>query len=490
MLDLLPQELFKDPNTKFLDPFTKSGVFLREIAKRLIGGLEKVYPNLNERLDHIFKTQLYGIAITELTSLLSRRSVYCSKYPNSKYSVTRFDTVEGNIRFKRIKHTWKDGKCIFCSASAKEYKRDLNFETYAYEFIHTNEPERIFNMKFDVIIGNPPYQLTDGSGASSDSAIPMYNKFIEQAIKLNPRYLSMIVPSKWMVGGRGLNAFREKMYKDHHISKIFDFENASDCFPGVHIDGGVNYFLWDKDYNGPVEYTYISSDGQVNTSSHYLKNKFSQFVIRDNRIMSIVEKVSNGKRFNTIVSNTRPYGIRKFLFNQPERYPESGLQETPFDGSLKIYGVKGIKGGARRTIGYIKPKTATLNIDTIPKYKIFFTTSYSTNAIIPPEPIMGMPNEICTETFLLIGPFANENEQKNCESYIKTDFFRFLLFFGKGTMQVNKDVFSLIPLVDFNRRWTDVDLFKEFNLSNSEILFINRIINSNKQQAREQLEDE
>ena len=390
MIDMLPQELFEDPNTTFLDPCCKSGVFLREIAKRLIKGLEEKFPDLQERIDHIMHKQLYGIAITELTSLLSRRSLYCSKYPNSKYSITPFENIEGNIRFRRINHVWKDKKCIYCSANKKEYDRGLDLETHAYEFIHTLKPEEVFNMKFDVIIGNPPYQLSDGG--SNASAMPLYNKFVEQAIKLNPRYLSMIIPSRWFAGGRALNQFRDEMLNDTRIKKIVDYQQSKDCFPGVDIAGGVCYFLWSRNYSGKCEVVNVVNDNFYSESRNL--NEYPVFV-RNNIGNEIVSKVMSKKEFrsiNTEMANYNPFLIRSYEFGKKEE----------FEDSLKMLSSKGFS--------FVEKSKVSKNETLIDKYKIICSKVTAEHAgeadkngqyrILSSLQLLN-PQEICTESYAL-----------------------------------------------------------------------------------------
>ena len=481
MLDTLPEALWSNPNAKFLDPFTKSGVFLREIAKRLMKGLATVIPDPQERLDHILGQQLYGIAITQLTALMARRTLYCSKDTTElAHCLTdvfaQQGNPDGNIYFAPCEHTFVRGKCSYCGATEREFGAEQRtaLEQHAYLFIHNKNPYK--EMQFDVIIGNPPYQMSDGSGGSSDSAVPIYNKFVEQAIMLNPRYLCMIIPSKWMVGGRGLKKFRENMVENKKIKILYDFENSKDCFPGQNLDGGVCYFLLDREYKGKTDYIFRSNDGEEIKSKRFLKNNYFEYIIRNNRVLSIIEESSSEESFSKIVSQVRPYGIRGFLFNTPERYPNSNLSFKPFEKALKIYGVKGIKGGAKRIIGYISRDIVTNGFDSIDKYKLFFTTSYSTNAINPPEIIKAQPNEICTETFLLVGPFDTEKEQLNCLKYMNTKFFKFLLYLGKGTMHVTKSVFGLIPLQDFDEEWSDEKLYRKYGLTAEEIAYIEKMV--------------
>ena len=511
MLNSLPDEVWHNPDLKWLNPCTKNGIFEREIALRLDKGLTEVIPDQEERRKHILQKMIYSIGLTKFTAHVARRTLYYCTAANRKcdgkkaedgthyvngYAIGNghwFDDSEGNIKSPTTEHcfegTGKIKRCKYCGIKNDSmYVDPLQREQYAYEFIHVYHSfalekhlqTRFFggnrNMKFDIIIGNPPYQLRDESGGASDSAVPIYNKFIDQAISLNPRYLCMIVPSKWMVGGRGLDSFREEMVNDKHLRLLVDYENSKECFPTNNIDGGVCYFVWDRNYNGLTHHVYKCENGDEIVANHSLKNSYSPYVIRNTRIVDLLDKFKSEQKFSSIVSSVRPYGIRGYLFNEPERYPNSGLQDKQFDNSLKIYGVKGIKGGAKRMIGYVKNSfiTGEYRAD-IDLWKIFFTTSYSTNAVNFPEPIMGMPGEICTETFLRIGPFKTETEQKNCLSYIHTKFFKFLLYHGKGTMHVTKDVFSLIPLVDFKEPWTDEKLIAKFNLSDDDIKLIQNL---------------
>ena len=463
MLDMLPEELWHDSSATFLDPACKSGVFLREIAKRLIDGLKEEIPDLQERIDHIFHKQLYGIAITELTSLLSRRSVYCSKYPNSKYSITLFEDTSGNIRYKRIPHHWQNGKCLFCGASKSAYQRGDELETYAYEWIHTTKPEEIFKMKFDVIIGNPPYQLSDGG--NNASATPIYQLFIQQAKKLSPRYLTMIVPSRWFAGGKGLDSFRNEMIADTRIRELHDYLNASDCFGnGVEIKGGVCYFLWDRDNRGDCLVATHSSRGIISQQKRYMKIGDNDVFIRRNEAISILEKVSAFKEdsFSTIVSSRRPFGLPTNITGSKTR------------GSCDVILYQ--RGGT----AFYPLRGLTKNQEWINKYKIYITKAYNAGDDYPHQilnkPIFGDKGTCCTETYIVLGPFESEEITNNVISYVCTKFFRFLVSLKKISQDATQRVYEFVPMQDFTKTWIDAELYEKYGLTEEEIAFIESMI--------------
>lgn len=472
MLDMLPQELFRNPDTTFLDPACKTGVFLREIAKRLIVGLEPQFPDLQERIDHIFHNQLFGIAITELTSLLSRRGLYCSKYPMSEFSVSMFDSQEGNIRFRNIKHTWKDGKCIFCGVAKKEgtYTRD-EMEVHAYEWIHTIKPEDLFKMKFDVIISNPPYQLNVGV-EKENYAMPIYQKFVSQAKKLKPRFISMIIPARWYAGGRGLDEFRKEMLEDTSLRVIHDFPDAADCFPGVQIKAGVCYFLWERDNKGDCAITTHLNNEVIGPVSRPLLEQGSDTFIRYNQAISIVHKVYHpGQRsFSELVSPQTPFGVITSYKGTPER-------QSRTDVKMYISGnEKQFKGGTAFCPAY----KITKGHEMIPWHKIYIGKAGSGSDSFPhsilSEPFYGEPNTICNQTYLVIGPFKDKAECENAISYISTKFFRFMVLQKKNSQDAMRGVYEYVPMQDFSKPWTDEELYAKYGISDEEIAFIDSMI--------------
>ena len=477
--------LWADKTVKFLDPFTKSGVFLREITSRLTIGLEKEIPNLEKRVNHILTKQVFGIGITQITSLLARRSLYCSKHAIGEHSIAKsFASDDGNIWFQRLKHTWSGDKCKYCGAGKSVFDRAEGLETHAYAFIHTDNIKtrlaEIFggNMQFDVIIGNPPYQMDDGGFGAS--AIPIYNKFVEQAKALEPRYLTMVIPSRWLFGGRGLDEFRKVMLSDNRIRRLFDYPDSRVVFQSVDVAGGICYFLWDRDNPGECRVVEFEHGQEPSEAVRPLLENGAEVFIRSNRALPILRKVMavetgsesislpDEMRFERQVSSQKPFGLRTFF---------RGAEKKSSKHDVLV-----LQSGGR---AWTSRSEVTVGQDLIDKWKVFTSKSSSEHAgqvdkngqrrvlslsgVIP-------PGSVVTETYILLGAYDTEQEARNCFSYVVTRFFRFLIAVRSSAQDLARSTYSFVPLQDFSKAWTDKMLYKKYGLTNDEVAYIERLI--------------
>ncbi len=475
--------IWADRNVRFLDPFTKSGVFLREITKRLVVGLADEIPDLGERVDHVLTKQVFGIAITELTSFLARRSLYCSKWADGKHSIARsFGTPHGNVWFERTEHSWREGRCEHCGASQLTLDRATELETHAYAFIHTDDIKarvaELFgaDMHFDVILGNPPYQLDDGGFGTS--AAPIYQKFVEQAKKLEPRLLTMVIPSRWFSGGKGLDDFRESMLTDDRLRSIDDYLSAADVFPGVGLKGGVCYFLWDRDNPGPCRVSTHFKDWPVSTTTRPLLEAGADVFIRFNEGVSILRKVvatetgqsdtvalRETRRFDRLVSSRKPFGLDTTFKARGTRAPGDVIVYQ--NGGTGFMPRESVSNGVdlidvwKLYVGYAAPGTG--NRDTYP-HRIIST------------PFIGEPGSISSETYLCIGPFDSRAQAESALSYLSCRLTRLLILLQKPSQHVTRKVYGFVPVQDWTRRWTDEDLYARYGISDEEIAFIEGIV--------------
>lgn len=487
MLDLLPAEVWTRPDFVWLDPFSKSGVFLREVAGRLLVSLADWEPDFAKRRDHILRNMLFGASITEMTGIIARRSLYCSADASGAHSVVRFDDPQGNLPFVPGEHDFdKKGRCRRCGAP-DSIERGSDRENHAYSFIHGTYPtEELATMKFDVIVGNPPYHLEDGGYGKS--ATTLYHLFVDQARSLNPRYISMIIPSRWFAGGKGLDKFRDSMLNDNRFRTITDYLSASEAFPGVAPKGGVSYFLWDRDKPGPCTVTTRYKDWPVSVATRPLLEPGADIFIRFNEGVSILRKVmqvetgQNGmlslprqRRFEELVSARKPFGFDTAFKGHSKEGP--GDVSLYRNGGQSFVNRSSIKFGDNLIdkwkifLGYAAPGTG--NKDTYPHQII-------------PTPFIGEPGSVSSETYLAIGPFDTEAEAKSVHAYLSCRLTRFLVLLHKPSQHVTRKVYSFVPTQTWDHAWTDDELYRKYDLSNEEIAFVEKVVRVMKTSNRDE----
>jgi len=495
--------IWSDPDVTFLDPATKSGAFLREIVKRLVEGQGNPPEGSQERkvlVDRILRTQVFGIAITTLTALVARRSIYCSKDATSKHSIAPSSaTPDGNIWFQRSEHEWTGrksklrvsggkerqvevpatGSCKWCPANERDYGRGGDLESHAYPLLHTDDPIALVHeiyggkMHFDVIIGNPPYQLGAQKDATSERLgrvrdVPIYQQFIQAAKSLEPRYLTMITPSRWFAGGLGLSKFRDEMLTDPRLRSIVDFPASGDVFPGVDISGGVSYFLWDSAYDGETAVTTVRGD-VADTTLRDL-SEFDIFV-RESRSAVILRKV---------LAHSEP-SIREILSADKEFGWTSnfdGFHALKRRGDIPIH----YNRQGKRLVGYINRSSVGKRAELIDTWKVMIPSAGFEHGggdgkamRVLSHPFIASPPSVCTQTYLFFH-LSSQEQAESVQSYLTTRFLRFLVSLRKITQHASPATYTWVPQQPWDHIWTDAELVEKYGLTDDEIAYVGSVI--------------
>ncbi len=461
-------KVFKDPDTRILEINSKTGLYplymaysvfaLKLQRYRATHNLPTDVPlaTQNEIWDEVLRDNIFIVCKTEMARSITKRTL--RGFRDAKVNARYFEDLINKI-------TNQSGMFLSKMQDGHNYWKNNNIEE---------------NMKFNAIVGNPPYQVSVAQDGSMANAI--YPEFVSIAKKLMPEYISMITPSRWMTrSGRGINDewVNEQLAGNHFIS-LFDYPDASDCFPNVEIKGGVSYWLFDNNYVGKCRYV-LNNNGQEYEIINYLDSLGAGIVIRDPMAIDIIHRISaiegdyyNGNNFSDLVGPMNPYTdcAKGILGSSWKGYTSSKDSEHP----IKIYLNKKLEP---KGYGWIR-------ISDIPK----FTEGISMNKIYLPEgggsgndqlvlgmPFVGESGSVCSQTYIQIAynPQRHqftEDECNNVISYILTRFFRYLVSIKKRTQHTSKDVFQFVPLQDWSKPWTDEELYRKYNLSKEEIAFI------------------
>ena len=469
-LDLLAKEepgCFDDPDKTFADLYVKSGYYLMLIAKRLYNSkaVKTAYPDDGERLNHILEKQVFGIAPSKITSLIAGNYLY------------------GNGSDSGI----MDNACrnLVCADTLSAAEDGTMQQLINEKFGHLMKEGT--DVKFDYIVGNPPYQVSDGGAGAS--AKPVYQLFSDVSKKLATVHC-LVQPARWMAGGKGLDVYRCDMMNDTHIKAIDDFADSKSVFSNVEINGGIVIYVYDNGYSGLVDYT-RHSFGNTTTMKRSLKEQGCEIVIRENTLVDIYHAVRDydktAKHVSDITSASKPYGLRADVIGHESKYGLPAMSRSKIDNG---YSILGIDSNRKRVTVHVDKSYPFPKMGNIDKYKLFVSNAYgagkaigeSESTIVIGVPVIATPNQACTETFLEIGSFDTKQEVKNFHSYFKTKFFRTLLGIKKQTQHTNRSTYSFVPLQDFTSSsdidWSlpvpqiDEQLYSKYGLSDDEIDFI------------------
>ena len=447
------RKVFKEKDTRILEINSKTGLYPLYMTYSVFAEKLQAYRDShmlvtdvpisiqNEIWDEVLKNNIFVICKTEMAKSITKRTL--RGFRQAKVNARYFEDLINKI-------TNQPNLFLMKVVRGKSYWNNKDIED---------------NMKFSAIVGNPPYQVMDGG--THNGAMPVYHNFVSIGKKLMPKYMSMIMPSRWYAGGRGLDTFRDETLKDEHLAKLVDFSDSKECFQSADIAGGVCYFLYDESHSGSCSISNVLR-GNTNTMERRL-NEFDIF-IRDNIGINILRKVrANQTDFlQKGVYNLSPFGLRTFVRGE----------QQPFEGSIRLLSSEGF--------GYIARSAVEKNTEIIDAYKVIIGRIVPNNGEVGVDPTKGYkaitqsqvlrPNEISTETYLVVASFQSELEASNCAKYLMQKFPRFMLRLTYSSMNVNKANFVFVPSLDFSKPWTDAELYEKYHLTAEEIAYIESMI--------------